>query len=187
MPPRAPLADLSDPELVRAILAELDRRPAFDAVRDQLATLLTMGPTLTAVTGANVGQLVEQALDAARTLIAEQNVVLTQPLFTAVEVAEAVGARGSSNRVVASRLRSRGDIVGVEVQGRFLFPAFQFDLSRARVHPVVSEVNRQIGTAVDPWQVARWWFSARDGVTPAELVGVDEARLRVWADDGAPD
>ena len=181
MPQRDQLADLSDPEFVRAILTELDRRPSFEAVRDQLATLLAMGPTLTAVAQAGVGQLVEEALATARTEIAEQNVVLGQPLFTAVEVAEAVGARGSSNRVVASRLRSRGEIVGVEVQGRFLFPAFQFDLGRARVHPMVAEVNRQLTERSDGWMVARWWVTVVDGHAPAGLIDTDPEALRVRA------
>lgn len=181
MPPRDQLADLSDPEFVRAILTELDRRPAFEAVRDQLAALLAMGPTLTAVTEAGVGQLVEQALAAARVSIAEQNVVLGQPLFTAIEVAEAVGARGASNRVVASRLRSRGEIVGVEVQGRFLFPAFQFDVERARVHPVVAEVNRQVTQHGDSWAVARWWMTTVDGNAPAGLIKTDPNLLRAQA------
>src|SRR5690606_12092694 len=90
MPPRDHLADLSASEFVAAILTDLDRRPAFATVRDQLAPLLAMGPTLTAVTEAGVGQLVEQALAAARAAIAEQNVVLGQPMLTAVDVAEAV-------------------------------------------------------------------------------------------------
>lgn len=181
MPPRDQLADLSDSEFVRAILTELDRRPTFEAVRDQLATLLSMGPTLTAVTEAGVGQLVEQALAAARAEIAEQNVVLSQPLFTAVEVAEAVGARGSSNRVVASRLRSRGEIVGLEVQGRFLFPAFQFDVERARVHPVVAEVNRQVTEHGDGWAVARWWMTTVEGHAPVGLIDDDPELLRARA------
>lgn len=180
MPPRDPLANLSDPELVRAVLTELDKRTSFAAVRDQLAALLTMGPTLTAVTGAGVGQLIEQSLTAARAMIAEQNVVLGQPLFSAVEVAEAVGARGSGNRAVASRLRARGEIVGVEVQGRFLFPAFQFDVGRARVHPVVAEVNRQLADR-DAWLVARWWATPVDDVTPIELIAADPESLRARA------
>lgn len=181
MPPRDQLADLSDSEFVRAILTELDRRPAFETVRVQLATLLAMGPTLTAVTEAGVGQLVEQALAAARAAIAEQNVVLRQPMLTAVDVAEAVGARGSSNRAVASRLRSRGEIVGVEVQGRFLFPAFQFDLARARVHPVVAEVNRHVTEHGDGWAVARWWMTTVDGYTPVELIESNQELLRARA------
>lgn len=181
MPPRDQLADLSDSEFVRAILTELDRRPAFEAVRDQLATLLAMGPTLTSVTEAGVGQLVEQALAAARAEIAEQNVVLGQPMLTAVDVAEAVGARGSSNRVVASRLRSRGEIVGLEVQGRFLFPAFQFDVARARVHPMVAEVNRQVTEHGDGWAVARWWMTTVDGHTPISLIDTDPEALRARA------
>lgn len=180
MTPRDPLANLSDPELVRAVLTEIDNRPSFAAVRDQLAALLTMGPTLTAVTDAGVGQLIEQSLAAARGMIAEQNVVLGQPLFTAVEVAEAVGARGASNRAVASRLRARGEIVGVEVQGRFLFPAFQFDVGRARVHPVVAEVNRQLAGR-DAWLVARWWATAVEDVAPLELIAADPESLRARA------
>lgn len=70
---RAALSELTDAEFVREVLKELDSRRTFSTVRDQLGTLLAMGPTLTAATEAGVGQLVEDALTSARILMAETN------------------------------------------------------------------------------------------------------------------
>ncbi|MDH6283983.1 hypothetical protein [Prescottella agglutinans] len=178
---RTSLAELTDAELVRTVVTELDRRRSFAAVRDQVTALLAMGPTLTEATEAGVGQLIEDALVKARALMAEQALILDQPLFTAVEVSQVLGARGNGNRSAASRLRARGDIIGLDVQGRFVFPAFQFDLPHARVHPVVAEVNHQLGAFDDPWGAARWWVTKQGRTAPMELVGQGEKRLRTLA------
>ncbi|WP_458683577.1 hypothetical protein [Prescottella equi] len=182
---RAPLETLTDAELVRVVVTELDRRRSFAAVRDQAVALLAMGPTLTAATEAGVGQLVEDAIRRARALMDEQALVLDQPLFTAVEVSQALGARGNGNRSAASRLRARGDIIGLDVQGRFVFPAFQFDLTRACVHPVVAEVNHRLGAHDDPWGAAGWWLAKQGRTVPVDLVGRDEKRLLAMAAESA--
>lgn len=178
---RAALSELTDAEFVREVLKELDSRRTFSTVRDQLGTLLAMGPTLTAATEAGIGPLVEDALTRARMLMAEQMLVLEQPLFTAVEVSQVLGARGGGNRTAAARVRARGDIIGLEVQGRFLFPAFQFDIAQARVHPVVAEVNQLLDALAEPWGVALWWLTTQARTKPIDLIGRGEKRLRSLA------
>ncbi len=70
-------------------------------------------------------------------------------------------------------LRNAGEIIGLEQGNTFIHPAFQFDLARARVHPVVAEDNRLLGAAKDPWGVASWWTSVNGylGSPPTSLIG----------------
>lgn len=82
-------------------------------------------------------------------------------------------SRDSNRRSPASRLRDRGDIVGYEIGGRYLYPSFQFDAATAKVRPVVSEINRLLGAKHDPWGVSSWWLSPSgwltEGQSPADL------------------
>ena len=115
--------------------------------------------------GAVAGQLeIEHAAKA---------VVLEHEMLSAEQVADALGSRSVNRRGRASALRKDSRIVGLEVSGRTLYPAFQFDRARARVYPVVVEGNQLLDAANDPWGAASWWLSTStwlaDGQSPADL------------------
>jgi hypothetical protein len=93
-------------------------------------------------------------------------------------VARALGSRSVNPGQYASLRRRRGELLGVPVANRYLFPAFQIDLARRRTYPAVAQVNLLLDALDDPWGVASWWFSrsARlGGVRPADVVA-DEGR-----------
>lgn len=186
MSPRSPLENLTDAELVRVLLHELSSRESMASVRGEVTALLSMGPTLTAATEVGTTDLVERAVENAQKLIDTQAAVLAQPLLTSRQVSQATGAPGAmGHRSTASRLRGRGDLIGIEIQGRYLFPAFQFDLEQARVHPVVVEVNHLLDVLEDPWRAAVWWLTPQGRTRPVTLIGRNDKRLRKLAADSS--
>ncbi|MFI9507186.1 hypothetical protein [Nocardia sp. NPDC052566] len=186
MPPRHPLAKLSDADLVRAVLYEINQRESFAAVRTELSALLAAGPTLTAALEAGTGDLVDRAIKRAAKVIEVQNAILEQPLLTSSQVSKALGTPGTSHRSTASRLRAGGGLIGLNIQSRYLFPAFQFDFEHARVFDVVTEVNRHLDAVGDPWRAAAWWMTEQHAVRPVELIGRDDRRLRDLAGISSP-
>jgi hypothetical protein len=78
--------------------------------------------------------------------------------------AQALGASAGNRQKVAD-LRQRSVLLGLPHGNRYLFPAFQFDLARKRVHPAAAEVNQLLAAARDPWGVASWW------ITPNTWIG----------------
>jgi hypothetical protein len=149
------------------------------AVRDEVLAVMLVGlgaqeevalalPVPSA--GAVAGQLeIEHAAKA---------VVLEHEMLSAEQVAAALRSRSVNRRGRASALRKDSKIVGLEVSGRTLYPAFQFDRARARVYPVVVEGNQVLDAANDPWGAASWWLSSSswlaDGRSPADLVVAGE-------------
>jgi hypothetical protein len=110
--------------------------------------------------------------------------VLDLEMLEAAAVAQALGSRAHNVGEIASRRRRAGDILGVSVNNRFLYPAFQFDLARSHVIPVVQEVNRLLGAATDPWGMASWWTSANGRLRdarPMDTVGTDPDAVLVAA------
>jgi len=90
----------------------------------------------------------------------------------------ALGAEPTDPQPVAS-LRRRSALLGLRHDRDDLFPAFQFDLSKRRLHPEVEAANRALGAERDPWGVASWWISPNqrlDGDRPMDLVGTDRSR-----------
>ncbi|HVS12140.1 MAG TPA: hypothetical protein VMS76_19925 [Planctomycetota bacterium] len=91
--------------------------------------------------------------------------------------AEALGAAATNRQKVAD-LRQRSVLVGLPHGNRYLYPAFQFDLARKRVRPVVAEVNQLLEAAEDPWGVASWWVSPNGwlgGERPTDLASTRRA------------
>lgn len=104
--------------------------------------------------------------------------VLDVDMLTSAAIAQALGGRGRNQREIASRLRTRGVLLGLHDASRrgYLYPAFQVDVGNERVHPVVAEVNRHLDAARDPWGVGSWWVSAHprlDGAAPMDLLGTE--------------
>jgi hypothetical protein len=68
------------------------------------------------------------------------------------------------------------DVLVVPHHGHLEAPRFQFD-DEGGVLPPVSEVNRSLDAADDPWGVASWWLSPHAGLhaIPADAVRTDSA------------
>ncbi len=101
------------------------------------------------------------------------------------EAARVLGAK-PSNRERVRALRARSILVGLHHAGRYLYPAFQFEIAKRRVYPEVRRVNERLDAAGDPWGVASWWTSPNDylDARPMDLVGTaDAAALVRVADD----
>jgi len=151
----------------------------LSTVRDEVLAVMLIGlgaqdevakalPTPSA--GAVAGQL--------ETQYAAKTVVLEHKTLSAEQVADALGSRSVNRRGRASALRKDSKIVGLDVSGRTLYPAFQFDLAHARVYPVVVEGNQVLDATNDPWGAASWWLSPSswlaDGRSPADLVATGQ-------------
>lgn len=109
-------------------------------------------------------------------------VVLDQDFLDSSGVGLALGASGVNKREAASDLRRSGALVGLPVRNKYLYPGFQIDESKARVHPVAADVNRLLDASDDPWGVTSWWMSGQprlDGERPQDLVGGDRQDLLV--------
>jgi hypothetical protein len=85
--------------------------------------------------------------------------ILEEEVLSSSEVSELLGSESKNSRQYAMELRKRGELLGVEVRNRHLYPAFQFDVPRRRVYDVVKKVGRILGSARDPWGVLSWWLS----------------------------
>lgn len=72
------------------------------------------------------------------------------------------------------KLRQRGELLGVLVRNRHLYPAFQFDTRRRAVYEVVKQVCRVLSAGRDPWGALSWWVSPNarlpDHRAPKELL-----------------
>lgn len=102
-----------------------------------------------------------------------RNRVLDEPMLEAEGVADVLGSRSVNRKQSASRNRRGGALLGIPVGNRYLFPAFQFDVTRGRIHPTAVEVNRLLDAAEDPWGVASWWISPNArlrGIRPADAL-----------------
>jgi hypothetical protein len=192
------LAGVPSEEFVRLVTAELIRRQKeFGWALPELRTLLdfslvTKGRLLVAeaksyatssdIDAAERGErpdpkrMVGEWLNTVRITLEARHSVLKKPMLDASAVAVLVG-RGSTRRDVASALRRRGALLGVPVGNRFLYPAFQFDVTSRELWPVVADVNVSLHAAEDPWAVASWWVSPHgrlpEGVAPKDLLGQD--------------
>jgi hypothetical protein len=93
--------------------------------------------------------------------------IFNEQLLTSSQAGTVLGTRSESNkRQYASKLRLSGELLGIpHKKNRFLYPAFQLEVGRARVRPIVVEVNRLLDALGDPWGVASWW------ITPSERLG----------------
>ena len=85
--------------------------------------------------------------------------ILQEEAFSSSEVSELLGSESKNTRQYAMELRKRGELIGVKVRGRHLYPAFQFDVPRRRVYAVVKDVSRILAADRDPWGALGWWLS----------------------------
>lgn len=175
------LASLSTYELIALISDQLDHRPELSPVSTKVAALLHLSPALAGEAEALGTRFIDSTVKQAGIETAARHWILDQPMYTAAEVATALG-RSSSDRSVAARLRDKAAIVGLPVANSYRYPQFQFDLPNLSVREEVAEVNALLDAPNDPWGVASWWFSPSgrlpDGQSPADLATSDDASER---------
>ncbi|GAA4394918.1 hypothetical protein [Tsukamurella soli] len=185
------VSQLSDEELIAAVTDQIRRRERFSLVKDNLTVLLTMAPTLFDMTDDRLRRAASSAeAAAARAAIIRdaETAVLAHPMLTSAGVGRVLGWSAKS-RSSASRLVGSGKVVALPVNGRNLFPDFQFDADRREVLPLVAEINHALDARGDPWGVASWWLSetghVRDRRSPAELAvdGAHDDLLRAMVAD----
>ena len=170
----AALRALSDGEFFTLVAREVTDRESLSAVREVLLSLVASGPTLSASIAAAVpAHAVTASIARARIETAARQAIFEHPHLEASDVADVLRSRDSNRRSPASRLRERGDIVGYEIGGRYLYPGFQFDADTAKVRPLVAEINHLLDAKHDPWGVSSWWLSPSgwlpEGQSPADL------------------
>lgn len=154
------LRALPDGEFFNLLAQEVAHRDSMSAVRDALLSLVASGPTLSASIGAAASeQALASAIQRARIESSARQAIFEHPHLEPNGVADILRSRDRNRRSPANRLRERGDIVGYQLAGRYLYPAFQFDATTAAVRPIVAEVNQLLDAKNDPWGVTSWWIS----------------------------
>ncbi len=183
-------------DATRGLLASPDAHGAASKAVEELPRLLETIPAFTGRSWA-VATVMRAILDserevdefagAAASVVAElardnviragaRRAVLDVEMLEAAAVAQALGSRAKNAGEIASRRRRKGDLLGVPVNNRYLYPAFQFDLARQHVVVAVQQVNHLLGAAEDPWGVASWWVGANGrlrGARPMDIASTD--------------
>lgn len=180
-----PLESLPDNKMARLVVDLLGASPIYRQAAADVGVLLSLAAGAGATYSDQTVNLTQRARDLMSRVAIEAAVrrsVLDEGTFTAVEVGELLASSGKNSRDKASRLRTKGDLLGLDVDGRVLYPAFQIDPTRAALREGVGEANQVLGAANDPWGVASWWTSPhgrlRHGQSPADLaVEGDTVRL----------
>ncbi|NMD94996.1 hypothetical protein HF877_06205 [Rhodococcus sp. BL-253-APC-6A1W] len=70
---------------------------------------------------------------------------------------------GTDRSSVAAR-RDASHLLGLEVDGRYRYPLFQFDRDRRCISPVAAYANEALQCQLDPWGTLDWWFTAHLGI-----------------------
>jgi hypothetical protein len=117
---------------------------------------------------------------------AKRALVTDDETLSAADVSRLLGSRSGNQRQYANRLRSDGELLALPVANQYVYPAFQIDVSRKRVHPEIKMVGDLLGAADDPWGVWSWWGSPNSRIgdrRPRDLLGTAEAhQLRSLAE-----
>lgn len=99
-------------------------------------------------------------------------------LYSAKTVADLAGSSASNAAATASRWRAAERIFSVDIEGKPLFPGFQFDAETYKPKPVIAEVIAAFGpAAVSGWALASWFVAnnsrLRDEGRPVDLMDND--------------
>ncbi|WP_137725525.1 hypothetical protein [Prescottella subtropica] len=77
------------------------------------------------------------------------------------DVAKFFSASDVSNLVSVDEARAVHRLLGVEIDGRYRYPVFQFDRERKRIKPVAEYANVVMECDLDPWGTLDWWCTAQ--------------------------
>ena len=114
-----------------------------------------------------------------------QDRIYQQKMVDADSASQLLGSTSSNLRQYANKQRLDSVLLGVPYKNSYLYPAFQFDVRRRRIIPIVERVNKLLEASKDPWGVASWWTTPSErlnGRCPYELLGsVDEQKIEELA------
>jgi len=162
---RANLRAMNAPELVALVGEVMSSQARWQPLRATIEGVLR---------AAQLAPMVERAL------------VTAGDTLSAADVSRLLGSRSDNPRQYANRLRSEGALLAIPVANKYVYPAFQIDVRRKRVHPEIKLVGELLGAADDPWGVVSWWESPNSRIgdrRPRELLGTAEApQLRSLAE-----
>lgn len=157
-----------------------DRSAVEVPVRDDVERLvLSMMPATPRVAEAG---LTEQAR---RNAELRQHVLDSFEFLDAAAVARLSGSKSANPRARASRWANEGRIFGITVNGRALYPTFQFD-EHGQPRQVVADVLERLRQLnLSSWAIAIWWDTGHDVLgwrTPAAVLVDDPAVVLAAAD-----
>lgn len=175
------LADLPPEDLATAVTDALERTRAAHwgpSVGVLLRSLLTESARVEALAGEPRHLIDTDVVESdIRIRAAARAAVLSVDMLDSSAIGRLLGVGVRNTREEASRLRRRGELLGLPNTRRtYVFPAFQFDVAGRCLNPVVAQVNEELDALGDPWGVGSWWVSPHarlSGVAPRALVGTD--------------
>lgn len=123
----------------------------------------------------------DDVLREARILGEAQSRIVREQMLDAEATGALLGSQSETNRrQYANAQRQRGDLLGLPRLNTYLYPVFQFDMSRRCIRDVAASVNRLLRASEDPWGVASWWTTPSERLrnrAPKELLGTEEEPL----------
>lgn len=106
-------------------------------------------------------------------------------MLDASQVDELRGSTADNTAALASRWRGAGKIFGIDIAGRTVYPAFQFD-ETGRPKAIVSKVLQVLGPR-GSWHVASWFTAPNgwlpDDRSPVEVMDEDPEGVVAAAED----
>ena len=93
-------------------------------------------------------------------------------LLSSREVGKLARSGSKNEHALANRWRADGKVFATTVEGKPLYPGFQFDQVDGRPRAVVAEVIKALGPDADGWTLAVWFVSANARLDDARPVDV---------------
>ncbi len=104
--------------------------------------------------------------------------------WTAAELAERAGSTAANRSALASSWRGTGRAIGVEWNGRVVFPAFQFNAVGQPRPEIASVLMRLRSAGLDDWQAALWFVNPTgwlDDRRPVDVLDQDPGAVAAAA------
>ncbi|HEY4241037.1 MAG TPA: hypothetical protein VGM88_14540 [Kofleriaceae bacterium] len=110
---------------------------------------------------------------------AKRSLLSGHEVLTAPDVSALLGSKSDNPRQFANTRRKQGALLGVPVANYFVYPAFQFDRARHKVHPQIAAINAILAGEDDAYGVFSWWVTPNarlaDARAPYQLLGTARA------------